>query len=138
MAPKRSKTEIVAEIELPETSVEMSIDDFLHASDRVIAINKEIALAEAHLRSLKQAKKRLLNSKSVLTKAQSKYYHQNKTNETIIRDITARLTSGGLLIVKNGKPQIPWRLVREYTDRDFLALSIMDKKKYVEEVLAEM
>lgn len=122
---------------IPGQSSRMSIHEYLQASDRVIEINKEIAVAEATLKALKQARKRLLNSRSILTKAQSQYYHANKTNETILRDITARLTSGGLLIVKNGKPQIPWRLVKEYTDRDFAALSIVDKKRYLDAVLGK-
>lgn len=136
MSSKRTK---VAEIELP-TPMDSSdlICDVLNTSDKLQELNKDIALLESRLQELRRLKKLLMNSKRVLVKAQSLYYHENKSNDTIITDITARLSSSGLLVMKGEKAVIPWRLVRACTDRDFAALSIVDKKRYINMALGEL
>lgn len=106
--------------------------DILATSEKVSAIDAQIAMAKLHLKELIQKRKTFVNTKGILRKAKSIYYHENKERPEIIKDVTGRLETAGLYVVKaSGKPMIPWRIIREYTDREFDLLDTKDKRDYV-------
>lgn len=130
MSPKRQRSAA------DDTVTSDTVAAFLASSAEVGQFDARIRELTSELQAIKLARKQLLHVAHVVRKAQSVYYHEHKARTDILTEVTERLTRGGLYVERNGKPIIPWRIVREYTDREFDALSLHAKKKYFAKVLA--
>ena len=108
--------------------VDEVLDDILATSEKVREIDARIAMLKMELREQNQKRK---SAKGFLRKAKSIYYHENKTRSDILKDVKERLEKAGLYIISSGKPVIPWRIIREYTDREFDLLSTEVMRKYL-------
>lgn len=110
--------------------------DGANAVDQIAiqAINNRIGMLVEQIKQLKITKTNIGNTKKVATKAKMLYYHDNKTDETILNRLRTGLESVSMVKMENGKPKamIPWQFVKACTDQNFQQLPCNEKNQYYE------
>lgn len=117
--------------EINTMSDDISTIDYKIAASRAI-----IALEQAKIKDLMKIRKLYeQGDKKVITKAKSMFYHENKTNPDMILEIVDRLKNAGLYTTKKIKgrdiPDVPYQLIRKYTDNVFDKLEGDKKELYM-------
>jgi len=98
----------------------------------VDSLREEKFALQVRIKEIAAMERKLKNQVSVMSAAKLLAYHDLKKLDTILKDLTERLSSVGLLdFKKDGQPKLPWRLVKKYTDMMFDEMSEEEKAPYI-------
>lgn len=110
----------------------VNLDGLLKTRVVVDRLREEKFALQVRMKEIAAMERKLKNQASVMIAAKLLAYHDLKKLETILKDLTDRLSSVGLLdYKKDGQPKLPWRLVKMYTDRMFDEMSEEEKAPYI-------